>query len=78
MLDAEAMVDPVICLACPRCSYPTDALIPVPSIYAILQELRGLRFLDETLYLRVASINLFNGMVGLTFSCDDSHCMRYD
>jgi len=78
MLDAEAMVDPDICLAYPRRSYPTDALIPVSSIETILQELRGLRFLDETLYLRVASINLFNGVVGLTFSCDGSHYMRYD
>jgi hypothetical protein len=23
-------------------------------------------------------INLFNGMVSLTFSCDGSHYMRYD
>lgn len=78
MLDAEALEDPDICLAYPRRSYPNDALIPVSSIATILQDLRGLRFLDETLYLRVASINLFNGMVGLTFSCDGSHYMRYD
>ena len=29
-------------------------------------------------YLRTASINIFNGMVSLTFSCDGSHYMRYD
>ena len=28
---------------------------------------------DETLYLRSASINIFNGMLSLTFSCDGSH-----
>ena len=33
---------------------------------------------DENIYLRMSSINLFNGMVSLTFSCDGSHYMRYD
>ena len=27
----------------------------------------------ETIYLRNASINLVNGMIGMTFSCDGSH-----
>ncbi len=30
---------------------------------------------DETIYLRVGSINIINGMIGLTFSCDGSHYM---
>jgi hypothetical protein len=34
-----------------------------------------LRFADETIYLRSASINIMNGMLGLTFSCDGSHYM---
>ena len=29
--------------------------------------------LDENVYLRAASLNVINGMVGLTFSCDGSH-----
>jgi hypothetical protein len=33
---------------------------------------------DENIYLRMSSINLFNGMVSLTFSCDGTHYMRYD
>jgi hypothetical protein len=36
-----------------------------------------LRTADENIYLRLASINLFNGMVSLTFSCDGSHYMPY-
>jgi len=78
ILDPEALVDPDTCLAYPNRPYPNDALIPEEKIVSILHELRELRFLDETLYLRVASINLFNGMVSLTFSCDGSHYMRYD
>jgi hypothetical protein len=33
---------------------------------------------DETIYLRSASINIFNGLISVTFSCDGSHYMRYD
>ena len=37
-----------------------------------------LRIVDTTIYLRTASINIFNAMVSLTFSCDGSHYMRFD
>jgi hypothetical protein len=30
---------------------------------------------DETIYLRSSSVNIMNGLVGLTFSCDGSHYM---
>jgi hypothetical protein len=39
----------------------------------ILSEFRRLRLTDETLYLRNGSINLVNGMIGMTFSCDGAH-----
>jgi hypothetical protein len=39
---------------------------------------RTLRFADDTVYLRAGSLNIINGMVGLNFSCDGSHYMRYD
>ena len=42
------------------------------------EALKMLRMADENIYLRASSINLFNGVVGLTFSCDGSHYMRYD
>ena len=44
---------------------------------AILQTFRDLRFMDETLYLRSGTLNIFNGIVGLTFSCDGSHYMPW-
>lgn len=34
--------------------------------------------MDETIYLRSASINIFNGTVGLTFSCDGSHYIQVE
>ncbi|MBU0500036.1 MAG: hypothetical protein KJ558_15190 [Gammaproteobacteria bacterium] len=78
ILDHEALADPDICLAYPCHAYPADALIPAAEIMPILETMRELRFSDETVYLRSASINLFNGMISLTFSCDGSHYMRHD
>ena len=78
ILDQEALSDPDICLAYPPQAYPGDAVIPVEDIARILEHLRTLRMADENIYLRMSSINLFNGMVSLTFSCDGSHYMRYD
>jgi hypothetical protein len=39
----------------------------------ILQEFKRLRLRDEHLYLRNGSLNIINGMVGLSFSCDGTH-----
>lgn len=78
ILDHEALSDPDICLVYPKLAYPGDALIQQPDLKRILATLKDLRMADENIYLRMASINLFNGMVSLTFSCDGSHYMRYD
>jgi len=78
MLDQEALGDPDICLAYPRVPYPADALMPQPSIRPILERMRDLRWADETFYLRSAFINVYTGMLSLTFSCDGSHYMSYD
>ena len=50
-------------------------LIPSNRIGSIMRALQKLRLTDETFYLRSASINIFNGMISLTFSCDGSHYM---
>lgn len=78
ILDDEALSDPDICLVYPPRPYPDDAVIPREEIARILDALRALRLVDTTIYLRTASINIFNGMLSLTFSCDGSHYMRYD
>ncbi|MHB1592085.1 MAG: hypothetical protein ACYCTW_11225, partial [Sulfuricella sp.] len=58
-------------------SYPADAAIPQVDIKRILNTMQSLRLADPTIYLRTASINIFNVMVSLTFSCDGSHYMPY-
>jgi hypothetical protein len=78
ILDQETLSDTDICLVYPPQPYPEEALIPLPDVARILANLRSLRMADENIYLRMSSINLFNGMVSLTFSCDGTHYMRYD
>jgi len=78
VLDDEALSDPDICLVYPPQSYPSNAVIPAQAIARILATLREMRMTDENIYLRVSSINLFNGMISLTFSCDGTHYMRYE
>lgn len=72
------LVDPNLCLAYPRHPYPADASIPASRVHDVLNTFRDLRFMDEMLYLRSGSLNIFNGMVSLTFSCDGSHYMPWD
>jgi hypothetical protein len=78
ILDQEVLSDPDICLLYPSRPYPADAKIPRAEITRILDGMQTLRMIDTTIYLRTASINIFNGMISLTFSCDGSHYMRYD
>jgi hypothetical protein len=78
ILDQQALTDPDVCLLYPSRPYPVDARIPRSEITRILNAMQGLRKVDMTIYLRTASINIYNGMVSLTFSCDGSHYMHYD
>jgi hypothetical protein len=48
-------------------------LINAPDIERILKEFKRLRMTDETIYLRNAAVNLINGMINMSFSCDGTH-----
>jgi len=78
MLSIDALTDPNICLAYPNTPYATDASIPKEKVRPILDGLRQLRYMDDTLYLRAGSLNIFNGIINLTFSCDGSHYLPFD
>jgi hypothetical protein len=77
ILDQEAITDTDICLVYPSRPYPVDATIARTTITPILEGMQALRMIDTNIYLRMASINIYNGMVSLTFSCDGSHYMRH-
>lgn len=78
LLDVEALTDPDTVLAYPTLPYPHDAVIPMEKIRPIMDTLGQLRVMDDTFYLRSSNINIFNGIISLTFSCDGSHYMAYD
>lgn len=78
LFDIRTLTNPDICMAFCRQPYPADALVPKERIRAILDGMRNLRFVDETFYLRTGTLNIFNGIVGLTFSCDGSHYLPWD
>jgi len=78
LLEFDDLVDPDVCLAFPHTPYPEEAVVPRVQVRPILDTFKHLRFADETIYLRAGSINVFNGMVGLNFSCDGSHYIPVD
>ena len=77
LLDIDALTDPDTCLIYPHQPYPENAEVPRDKIRPILDGLRDLRFMDDMFYLRAGSLNIFNGMVALTFSCDGSHYLPW-
>jgi hypothetical protein len=48
-------------------------VIDAHEIERILKEFKRLRLTDETIYLRNAAVNLINGMINMSFSCDGTH-----
>jgi hypothetical protein len=77
ILSVDELVDPDILLAYPRQPYPKGVALPSDMIRPILDRFKELRFADETIYLRSGSINLFSGVIAVTFSCDGSHYMHF-
>jgi hypothetical protein len=71
----DEIINPKVCLVYAKTTYPDDALIPATLVPRILGMFKVLREADETIYLRAASLNIMNGLVGLNFSCDGSHYM---
>ena len=73
ILNIDELSDPDICLAFRHQKYFKKATVNAGSISKVFQQFKDLRFADENIYLRSASLNNVNGMVGLNFSCDGSH-----
>ncbi len=71
----DEIIDPRVCLAYPKVDYTERAMVTAEMVGRVLKAFKVLREADETIYLRSASLNVINGLVGLTFSCDGSHYM---
>jgi len=53
----------------------TLAIEKIPLVFA---QFKAIRQADDRIYLRSGSLNLVNGLVGLSFSCDGSHSLTVD
>ncbi|MHB1514740.1 MAG: hypothetical protein ACYCVY_03360 [Acidiferrobacteraceae bacterium] len=53
-------------------------VIPPSQLPQVLSEFKRLRFRDPNIYLRTGSVNLANGIIGMSFSCDGSHYLSFD
>ena len=71
----DEIINPEVCLVYAKMPYPELASVPASTVRDVLKVFKALREADETIYLRAASLNIMNGMVGLNFSCDGSHYM---
>jgi len=78
LLSIDELTDPSLCLAFPKQAYMKEATVPPGQIKKIFRQFKKLRFADETIYLRSASLNIVNGKVGLNFSCDGSHYVSWE
>lgn len=74
----DEIINPTVCLVYQKMPYPDMAATPEGMVHNVLKAFKLLREADETIYLRAASLNIMNGMVGLNFSCDGSHYMPAD
>jgi hypothetical protein len=76
LLNPDELTNPDTVLLFPKHSYSDQAVVPETDIPVILERFKQLRNADENIYLRSGSLNVINGLVGLTFSCDGSHYMN--
>lgn len=74
----EEIINPAVCLAFRKQAYPARATVRPEQVRNVLDKFRQLREADDVIYLRSGSLNIINGIVGLTFSCDGSHYIPAD
>ncbi len=73
----EEVLEPIFLEQFGRVVATEKPVIPAAEVSNILAHFKRLRFKDEVIYLRNASINRINGKIGMTFSCDGSHYIDY-
>ena len=69
------LLNPELFSRYPKRSYDRHTQLELDRIPLVFAQLKALRQSDDTVYLRSGSVNIINGRIGLTFSCDGSHYM---
>lgn len=72
----DEIINPDVCLVYPAHQYPAEAQVTDEQLGKTLIIFKKLRNVDQNIYLRSASVNIMNALIGLTFSCDGSHYME--
>jgi hypothetical protein len=73
----EEVVSPGFPARFPRLHSTLQTAVPTAAIDGILHQFKRMRLQDDHVYLRNASLNRINGLIGLTFSCDGSHYVPF-
>ena len=74
----DEIINPAVCLEYRKQAYPARATVRREQVRMVLEKFEQLRVADDVIYLRSGSLNIINGIVGLTFSCDGSHYIPVD
>jgi len=78
LYDLKKLLDPDMYLTYPRCSYPANAKMSTKTVKEVLERFCTLRLIDDRFYLRSGSLNVMNGLVGLTFSFDGTQYLSVE
>ena len=74
----EELMKSELFLQYPKRDYDSAASVATDRIPLVFAQLKALRVADDITYLRSGSLNVMNGMVGLTFSKDGSQYLHVD
>ena len=76
--DAKQLLDQDMYLLYSRSPYPENAKVSNYQVQQVLERFNNLRGIDEQIYLCSGSLNIMNGMVGLSFSFDGTQYMSVE
>lgn len=72
----DEVISPNVCLLYPHQPYPKNASVTPEQVKAVFDNFKTMRFSDNQMYLKTGSLNIINGTVGLSFSCDGNHYLN--
>ncbi len=74
----EELMSPEIFNQYPACEFNKHSVVAAEQIPLLFAQLKVLRQADDNAYLHSGSLNIVNGMVGLTFSHNESEYLHVD
>lgn len=74
----EELMSPEIFSQYPACEFNRHSVVAAEQIPLLFAQLKALRQADDNTYLHSGSLNIVNGMVGLTFSHNESEYLHVD